>query len=52
MRFYQIVSLTLLLSHFVSGAEPDLSGVEEKQIMIPMRDGVRLSAWVYFPHYQ
>lgn len=49
MRFCQIVSLTLLLSRFVSGAEPDLSGVEEKQIMIPMRDGVKLSAWAYFP---
>lgn len=27
----------------------DLGGVKEQHVMIPMRDGVRLSAWLYFP---
>ena len=32
-------------------AEPavDLGTVREEQVMIPMRDGKRLSAWLYFP---
>ncbi|MCB1229675.1 MAG: CocE/NonD family hydrolase [Verrucomicrobiae bacterium] len=30
-------------------ANLDFDGVTEKQVMIPMRDGVRLSAWLYFP---
>lgn len=28
---------------------PDLGGVREEHIMVPMRDGKRLSAWLYFP---
>jgi predicted acyl esterase len=27
----------------------DLQGVREEHIMIPMRDGIHLSAYVYFP---
>lgn len=30
-------------------AEPDPGGVREEHILIPMRDGVRLSAYLYFP---
>jgi len=32
-----------------SAAEPDLGQVREDHIMIPMRDGVRLSAYLYTP---
>ncbi len=32
-----------------AASEPDLGGVTEKHVMIPMRDGVHLSAWLYFP---
>ncbi len=49
MRFCLIVSLAFFYMGSVYGAEPDLSGIDEKQIMIPMRDGVKLSAWVYSP---
>jgi predicted acyl esterase len=28
---------------------PDLGGIREQHVLIPMRDGVRLSAWLYFP---
>ena len=27
----------------------DLGGVREEHVMIPMRDGVKLSAYLYFP---
>ena len=34
----------------ISGAdEVDLGGVREEQVMIPMRDGTKLSAFLYFP---
>ncbi len=49
MRFAQVFSLLILYWSSTFAAEPDLSGVDEKQIMIPMRDGVKLSAWIYFP---
>lgn len=29
--------------------EPDLGGVREEHVLIPMRDGLHLSAWLYFP---
>ena len=32
--------------------EIDLGGVREEHVMIPMRDGVRLSAYLYFPEGQ
>ena len=32
-----------------SAAPPEFSTVTEKHIMIPMRDGKHLSAYVYFP---
>lgn len=45
--------LFLLLSMLIAaqGADKplDLGGVTEKHVMIPMRDGVRLSAYLYFP---
>lgn len=41
--------LVLSLSLVASAAEPDLGGVAERHEMIPMRDGKRLSAWLYFP---
>ena len=40
----------LLLPADVDAADDlDLGGVVEKHEMIPMRDGVKLSAWLYFP---
>ncbi len=45
--------LLLLFSLAISSAQAlpplDLAGVSEKHLMIPMRDGERLSAYVYFP---
>jgi len=43
--------LALGLSAAVSDAPPplDLGGVREEHLMIPMRDGVQLSAWLYHP---
>jgi predicted acyl esterase/acetyl esterase/lipase len=49
MRFFQFLSLLMLSAVPALAAEPDLAGIDEKQIMIPMRDGVKLSAWIYFP---
>lgn len=34
---------------FASGQEVDLGKVTEKHVMIPMRDGKKLSAYLYFP---
>ena len=51
--FSVLIHLSLIttfpIAHSVRCAEPDLGKVDEKQIMIPMRDGKKLSAWVYFP---
>lgn len=33
----------------VSAADVDLGGITEEHVMIPMRDGKRLSAYLYFP---
>lgn len=33
----------------ISAQEIDFEGVTEKQVMIPMRDGKKLSAYMYFP---
>ncbi|RPI81652.1 MAG: acylase, partial [Planctomycetaceae bacterium] len=40
-----------LLSFPAAGADApiDLDGVREEHAMIPMRDGARLSAYLYFP---
>ncbi len=45
------VALALLLPNIgsVFAAEPDLGDVREDHVMIPMRDGVRLSAYLYTP---
>lgn len=32
-----------------AAAPVDLGGIREEHVMIPMRDGTRLSAWLYFP---
>jgi predicted acyl esterase/glycerophosphoryl diester phosphodiesterase len=44
--------LVFTLKAFAEERPPlaDAGGVVEKHIWIPMRDGVRLSAWVYFPN--
>ncbi|MFO0917682.1 MAG: CocE/NonD family hydrolase [Planctomycetaceae bacterium] len=40
----------LLLSATAFAAEPtDLGGVREEHVMIPMRDGIKLSAFLFFP---
>jgi len=41
------LSFTAADSH--AADEPDLGGVIEKHVMVPMRDGVRLSVYLYFP---
>lgn len=44
------VALTQLAPAKLSEEPPvDLGGVLEKHVMIPMRDGVKLSAYLYFP---
>lgn len=54
-RNLTIAGLVLLVQFYVtccsSAAETpvDLGNVTEKHVMIPMRDGVRLSAYLYFP---
>jgi uncharacterized protein len=47
-----ISALLFLNGGGLAAAQPkplDFGGVTEKHVMIPMRDGVRLSAYVYFP---
>jgi predicted acyl esterase len=47
-----IIVLSLLLAGAVSAQElphVDLNGVQETHVMIPMRDGKRLSAYIYLP---
>ncbi len=45
-----VLNWLLLLSVTASAAEPvDLGGVREEHVMIPMRDGVKLSAFLFFP---
>lgn len=51
MRFF-LLFLSLAAATLLSAADLpklDLGGVREEHIMIPMRDGKRLSAYVYFP---
>lgn len=48
-RFVTVLFLLGTLPPHSRAAEPDLGQITEKQIMIPMRDGVKLSAWTYFP---
>ena len=52
MNRYTIVSLCLAIGgpNLVEAAdEPDLGSVTEQHVMIPMRDGKRLSAYLYTP---
>lgn len=53
MRFVPIVLFSTLLTlaaGSLHGAEPaDLGTVSERHLMIPMRDGARLSAYLYLP---
>ena len=46
-----LLGLVLVTGGAIQGAEGeiDLGGVREEHVMIPMRDGVRLSAYLYFP---
>ncbi len=46
-----LMAALLLSPSLLSAADPplDYEGVTEKHVMIPMRDGVKLSAYLYFP---
>src|SRR4051812_22270006 len=44
-----IVALANTASLALAQGEPDLGPVTERHEMIPMRDGKRLSAYLYFP---
>ena len=47
---FRIVTTLVMLSAVVASAQPiDLGKVTEKHEMIPMRDGKKLSAYLYFP---
>ncbi len=52
-RLRQFCILFLLIPCDVAVAQDvpkvDLPGVREQHVMIPMRDGVKLSAYLYFP---
>lgn len=54
-RMVQTLSIVLIVMTFVSSVataadEPlDLSPVREEHVMVPMRDGVKLSVYLYFP---
>jgi predicted acyl esterase len=50
-RICWVAALFLLLGGNLSAEEPkvDLGDVTEQHVMIPMRDGVKLSAYLYFP---
>jgi len=46
------VLLMMILSGMalpLCAADPDLNGITEEHVMIPMRDGEKLSAYLYFP---
>jgi len=46
-----LVVAALVVPGFARGAEPvvDLGSVTEKHVMVPMRDGKKLSVYLYFP---
>jgi predicted acyl esterase len=49
-RFILFATLACLAALPAHAIEPlDLGGVREEHVMIPMRDGARLSAYLYFP---
>lgn len=41
--------LLTTINFALSADEPDLGGVTEKHVMIPMRDGIKLSGYIYIP---
>jgi predicted acyl esterase len=47
----RLLSLSLLCATCIAAPLPrlDLNGVREEHVMIPMRDGKKLSAYIYFP---
>lgn len=50
MLVLSLCSLCLTLPGSAGAADDlDLGGVTEKHEMVPMRDGVKLSCWLYFP---
>src|SRR5262245_28598684 len=51
MRQFLLLVGSLALPGLLPGAEApgDLGGVTEKHVMVPMRDGKRLSTYLYFP---
>jgi uncharacterized protein len=48
MRFVLLIFLLAVTSNFAA-APVDVSPVRREHVMIPMRDGVKLSAYLYFP---
>ncbi|RFC45830.1 MAG: hypothetical protein DVB23_001815, partial [Verrucomicrobia bacterium] len=48
-RIWFLISLVALNATAKPLPVLDLGGVTEEQVMIPMRDGVRLSAYLYRP---
>jgi hypothetical protein len=51
LRFgFALVALSVVPSW--TQAADDLAPVSEKNLMVPMRDGVKLSVWLYLPHGQ
>ncbi len=51
-RAFLVAAAALGLAWVRAGAaepEPDLGGVREEHVMVPMRDGVKLSVYLYFP---
>lgn len=45
-----IICLTMLIGNLLPAQEKiDLGGVREEHVMIPMRDGTKLSCYLYFP---
>ncbi|NDE99991.1 MAG: acylase, partial [Verrucomicrobia bacterium] len=49
-RICRLAALLCLLNSVRAADAPlDLGPVREEHVMIPMRDGQRLSAWLYFP---
>lgn len=49
MRAAEFLAVVLLAGGQVSAVADELNGISERHEMIPMRDGKRLSAWLYFP---
>lgn len=49
LRLFFCLALIAWIPCSAASAQDELGGVTEKHVMIPMRDGVKLSAYLYFP---